>query len=54
MVPGGILYAGIGQLLFSLERRIASTDDTLAARHASGIILGWRAACIDDDLGDFE
>jgi inorganic triphosphatase YgiF len=41
------------QLLVSLESRIANTNDIEAARHASGIILGWQAARIDRDLAEF-
>jgi len=42
------------QLLLSLEGRIANANDIEAARHASGLILGWQAARIDRDLADFE
>ena len=42
------------QLLLSLEGRIANTNDIEAARHASGLILGWQAARIDRDLADFD
>jgi CHAD domain-containing protein len=41
------------QLLLSLEGRIANANDIEAARHASGIILGWQAARIDRDLAEF-
>jgi inorganic triphosphatase YgiF len=41
------------QLLLSLESRIANTNDIEAARHASGMILGWQAARIDRDLAEF-
>lgn len=41
------------QLLLSLESRIADTNDIEAARHASGIVLGWQAARIDRDLAEF-
>jgi inorganic triphosphatase YgiF len=42
------------QLLLALEGRIANTNDIEAARHASGLVLGWQAARIDRDLGDFQ
>ncbi len=42
------------QLLLSLEGRVANANDIEAARHASGLILGWQAARIDRDLADFE
>ncbi|HEY1382599.1 MAG TPA: CHAD domain-containing protein [Dongiaceae bacterium] len=38
------------QLLLSLEGRIANGNDIEAARHASGMILGWQAARTDHDL----
>jgi len=40
------------QLLLSLEGRIANGNDIAAARHASGMILGWQAARIDQDLAE--
>jgi inorganic triphosphatase YgiF len=40
------------QLLLSLEGRIANANDIAAARHASGMILGWQAARIDRDLAE--
>jgi len=42
------------QLLLALEGRIANTNDIEAARHASGLVLGWQAARIDRDLADFQ
>jgi CHAD domain-containing protein len=42
------------QLLLALEGRIANTNDIEAARHASGLVLGWQAARIDRDLDDFQ
>jgi CHAD domain-containing protein len=42
------------QLLLSLEGRVANTNDIEAARHASGLILGWQAARIDRDLAGFQ
>ena len=41
------------QLLLSLEGRIANGNDVAAARHASGMILGWQAARVDRDLAEF-
>src|SRR5215475_2343470 len=42
------------QLLLALEGRIANTNDIEAARHASGLVLGWQAARIDRDLAGFQ
>jgi inorganic triphosphatase YgiF len=42
------------QLLLALEGRIAGSNDIEAARHASGLVLGWQAARIDRDLADFQ
>jgi CHAD domain-containing protein len=42
------------QLLLSLEGRVANTNDIEAARHASGLVLGWQAARIDRDLAGFQ
>jgi inorganic triphosphatase YgiF len=42
------------QLLLSLEGRIENASDIAAARHASGLILGWQAARVDRDLVDFQ
>jgi inorganic triphosphatase YgiF len=42
------------QLLLALEGRIANTNDIEAARHASGLVMGWQAARIDRDLAGFQ
>lgn len=42
------------QLLLALEGRVANTNDIEAARHASGLVLGWQAARIDRDLAGFQ
>jgi CHAD domain-containing protein len=42
------------QLLLALEGRIANANDIEAARHASGLVLGWQAARIDRDLAGFQ
>jgi triphosphatase len=42
------------QLLLALEGRIANASDIEAARHASGLVLGWQAARIDRDLAGFQ
>ncbi len=42
------------QLLLALEGRIANSNDIEAARHASGLVLGWQAARIDRDLAGFQ
>jgi CHAD domain-containing protein len=42
------------QLLLSLEGRIENASDAVAARHASGLILGWQASRVDRDLADFQ
>jgi CHAD domain-containing protein len=42
------------QLLLALEGRVANANDIEAARHASGLVLGWQAARIDRDLAGFQ
>lgn len=42
------------QLLLALEARLADAKDATAARHASGLVLGWQAARVDRDLAGFQ